>query len=515
MVFVGVVCATTVAYLRLTDAAYFGFDDWRLILEAGSLEGIVEPYNDHLSITILAVYRALVEVFGFSYTPFRVVGLLCLAGVPLAFYVTTRRSLGPLLAALAGLSLLAFGNIELYPAVLNHHLALIGGIGCAAALPRGRRADGVLAACLVLSLSAAGGGVAVAAACVVHSAWTQAPRRRWLAVVGPCALWCAWWLVVARGHSSEFRPAARPSAAEAVSYAGRVLWTPFEHVGLGVPALSVLVAVLFVAAGVARMGQGRRAAAGFVAWTTASAVWAIGLALGRGATGIDGQDVVFRYQLTALAFALLASVPSDPPSWASARRIGRTTSQAAGAAVLLLGIIVVALSIRETVGDTGALLEATGRNTRAQVLVLELGPGVIPDEQPMSVVFFGLRAAEVRGLVARYGAPFEADAASIDAQIVAVGAVPTRFIDRPNRPCTEVDAPFPWLPRAHRHLYLWSDQDHWTVEVRRFGADWVSVVDAVGGQTVVVAPPRLAVDGAWEVRATGACRAGGPPLTGT
>ena len=73
--------------------------------------------------------------------------------------------------------MLAFANLELRPATLNHYLMAVGTIGSAAALNRGRRADGVLAGTVTLSLAAAGGGLTVAIGCLCH-------RRR--ASVRPC-----------------------------------------------------------------------------------------------------------------------------------------------------------------------------------------------------------------------------------------------------------------------------------------------------------------------------------------
>ena len=97
-----VVGAVAVHLWRIISHGYFFLDDWGLIDQSGSLGGMVQPYNDHMSLVILVVYRALVEAFGFVYRPFRTVGLVCLfPAIPVSFYVTTRRLLGPPLAAAA------------------------------------------------------------------------------------------------------------------------------------------------------------------------------------------------------------------------------------------------------------------------------------------------------------------------------------------------------------------------------------------------------------------------------
>ena len=48
-------------------------DDWGLLLQAESLGDLLDPYNDHLSVVILGVYRILGEVFGLSFRPYSVV----------------------------------------------------------------------------------------------------------------------------------------------------------------------------------------------------------------------------------------------------------------------------------------------------------------------------------------------------------------------------------------------------------------------------------------------------------
>ncbi|MSO85890.1 MAG: hypothetical protein EXQ71_00005, partial [Acidimicrobiia bacterium] len=143
IVFVAIIAVEFVYLFGVGTHLYFNGDDWSLLRQSGSFRGMLAPFNDHPSITILALYLALFEVFGFSYGPFRVTALLCLLAAPVAYFVTTRRLLTPPLAAIAALSLLSFGGLDLSPSWLNHYLVLVGGIICAAALNRGRRADWV------------------------------------------------------------------------------------------------------------------------------------------------------------------------------------------------------------------------------------------------------------------------------------------------------------------------------------------------------------------------------------
>lgn len=513
IVFAALVGAAFAELLRITSDGYFLFDDWRLILEGGSFRGMLQPYNDHLSVTILAVYRALIEVFGFYYTPFRVVGLLCLVAVPVTFFWTTRRLLGPPLAAIAALSMLGFGTIELNPATLNHYLVLVGGIGCAAALHRGRRADWVLAAALALSLSAAGGGLAVAAACLIHNACMRPPLRRWLVVLGPCILWGGWWLTAARGDGSQFRPAVRPTVSEALGYSRDIAWTPFEHLGLGIPVLAVALVVGYGGYGLWQLRQGLVAAAPFLAWSTALGVWAIGLAYGRGPHGIDmrwlGQDlpILFRYQLLALGFALLAMVPRRPVRWPARFPLATDPRWLTAAAVMVLAIgCTRGATIRSDVEYTAARLEGKGRQAKGEALMLGLGPDVIADDVTMGLPFFGLRAGEVRVLLDRYGQPLRTTVATADQDLVDLGITSARPVFRRDLECRLLTEPIPWLPTSTSRLYLWSDQATWTVEVRRFSSDWIKIAEAKAGQAVALRLPGLAADDPWQVRADGACR---------
>lgn len=506
----GVLTAAFVYLMGLTSEAYFAFDDWKL---AGrSYRGLLLPYNDHLSLVILALYRLLVESFGFSYTPFRVVGLLCLLGVPASYFLTTRRVLGPPLAALGALAMLAFGNVELYPAALNHYVVLIAAVLCAAALNRSERADGLLAGALVLALSASGAGLAVAAACLVHNACTRPPLRRWLVVLGASGLWGGWWLALARGASSQFRPIERPAFSEAASYARDIVIAPFEHLGAGRPLIALALGVGFLAFGRLRLRQGLGAAATFMAWSSALAVWAAGLAYGRGplvATPIEqGQVIYFRYQILALGFVLLAVVPTQPIRWPERFPLasGSRWLGAAAALTLLMGSAI-GLAIRSDVEQNARWLEGYGRATKGELLVLTLGPDVVPDDASMSVGFFNIDAGEVRALLERYGNHVTASWETVDQQLVEIGVVSARAVPLPVAVCQPVAETILRTPSSDRVLVLWSDRAEWSVSVRRFGDDWITLGRAGAGQALALRLPGFGSDRPWQVRADGACTA--------
>lgn len=401
----GLVVAAAFAHLVwVTANGWFFLDDWGLLDQSGSLAGIFRPYNDHLSIAILGSYRALAEAVGFEYGPYRVVGLLCLLAIPVLFHVTTRRFLGAPVSAVLALSTIAYANLELRPSSLNHYVVVVGAIGCAAALNRGPRADGILGASLALALCGAGGGSAVAVACLVHNACTRPHRRRWVVVLTPFLLWVGWYLTVAR---TDARPVERQALTDAIATGARLAWTPFQHVGLQQPVLSIAALAAFVLFGVGRVRQGPARAANFLAWVAGLGAWCGGVGLVRVPDALENGfwqlgPIVFRYQVVTLAFVLLALVPRSPVRWPEHLRAGATPAAAVG---LLLVAALAATSLRGPIGERADAYERKGWEMRS--VVLELRADNLNRFPLPGLAFFDLQAHEVLALLDRYGAPEE------------------------------------------------------------------------------------------------------------
>lgn len=506
IVFGGLIALAFASMMRMTRGAYFSFDDWPLILQAGSGWGMFEPYNDHLVLAVLAVYRPLIELFGFEFTPFRIFGLMSLLGVPVAFFSTTRRHLGPPLAAIAALTLLAFDELELDPPASALYLSLIGGVLCAAALNRGPRSDWVLAASLVLSLSASSAGVAVAGACVVHNLARRASRRRWAVVLGPCLAWAVWWLVEARTQESpRFRPAVRPSLADAAAHAAEIAWSPFSHLSLGYTAVGLLLAALFVSYGVWRLSQGLEPASNILAWTAALTVWAFGIAFARdlGAGTEATDDLPFRYQVLTLGFALLALVPRRPIRWPDRIPVNADARWRVASAglVLVLGLVM-GLAARDDIARRADVIEARGQRVIAELLLLDAGPDVDPNHVTMSPAFLTLPPHEVKALLDRYGGAPQADPGGVDQQLVDLVVRPSTEADL-GRPCGDgTDDTF--APGGTTVLF-WSSTSTASVEVRRFGATWIELATGSAARSGEVTLPRLGSDVPWEIRVRGGC----------
>ena len=242
-----------------------------------------------------------------SFTPFAVAGVVSLVAVSITYYFGNREWLGPPLAAILAMPLLWFEGLVLRPVGLNYTVALTGGIVCAAALNRGRRADGMLAAGLALSLSAAGIGVVVGGACLLHNALVRPPLRRWLAVVGPAALYACWWVV-----TNPFTVADSPSLATRARIVRQMFLAPFLQVGFGIVPIAVILVAAYFAWGCVQLRAGRVAGANFVAWTAAQIAWPLALIRSRGSFV---SPSVSRYAYVTLGFALLAIVPRRPMRW--------------------------------------------------------------------------------------------------------------------------------------------------------------------------------------------------------
>ncbi|MSO85937.1 MAG: hypothetical protein EXQ71_00245 [Acidimicrobiia bacterium] len=279
----------------------FAGDDWGLLVQGQHWGGLVEPYNDHLSILIIGNYRVLVEVFGLDYTPFRVAAVLWFLAIVVAWYLTTREQLSPLLAAGGVVALLALPTFATQAANLNHYIVGLGAVVCGWALRRDK--SGWLAGGLALALLGTTGGVAVAVACLVHCACTRARWRQWVATLAPAAVWALWWLVT-RHDSSKFQPTTDPTLVAVLRASRNVALSPFDlwHIDL-------LLMAGFVCLGAFQLRRGIRAGATWLAWTAALLTWSVGLSLERD-RGLD--NVYNRYQLIALIFVLLACVPSQP-----------------------------------------------------------------------------------------------------------------------------------------------------------------------------------------------------------
>lgn len=479
---------------------FFILDDWLILRQGARAGGLFDDYNGHLSTVIVALYRALAEAFGFRYVPFLVTGLVSLFAAPLAYYLLTRRLLTAPLAAVLALSWFACEQAWLGPGELNHFLALAGGIGCAAALDRGRAADPWLAAGLTFALASSGAGVAVMAGCLVHAVCVRAPVRRWVAVLGPSIAWVLWWSAVGRHYEPHGEDI---TVGQALEQAWGIAVGAFEALGLHSRVLGWGLLVGHLALGASLLRRGFGAAANWLAWTAGLAAWVVGVGLARGESAAGD---VSRYQFIAIGFILLSLVPRRQPGWVA--RIEQRSS-AAIVVGLSLGILLVgAARAPSQARDTtiGELVDSAAPLNRGRVVVAALGADALPDATSLGPTMGFLTAAEVRQLLDRYGYPFD-PSVSPDALLVRVGAVEVAIEGR-SRPasCPRLEAPFQVSQAtAADPLLVWAPEEPVTIELRRFGQAWVPVHTADPGSIVRLRLPALESDTPWEVKAVGAC----------
>ena len=498
-----VVVASATYFLRITRASWFYADEWAMAVQVGRVQGIVDPYNGHLSITILGLYRVLLEVFGFTtHLPYRIAGIVSLVAVPVAMFLVARRRVGTPAAAIMGLVLLWFRGISLEPGALNHSLSLLGAVVCGYALVgRERRDDALVAASLAFALASSGGGVAVVVAAVVHSLCSRATLRRWLAVLLPSGAWLLWWLVFVPPDPEavqDLRPGVLDLAEDAVRHAA----ASFRYLALGNRVMGGVLLVAFVAHAGWRVRQGLAAAANVLAWSAALLFWWFGLMWSRWLL-IDAAPG-FRYQWVSAGYILLAVLPASrvtAPSWAA-------PSTRRGAIVGTVAVALVAaflvLSVRPDAQSFARTHAAIGRNTRSQVAVV-LEPGsAVADGIKFDFNLGNLTARQLRELVRRYetaDTPGETDRLLVDTRAVSLargspGVAP--------QGCEVLRRSFRAPPDSRVELYARTGASE--IKVRRFGTDWVSIGRVEQGRPATLALPGYGSDEPWELSATpGAC----------
>ena len=495
-----VVLASAAYFLRVTGESWFFADEWRMALQVERAQDIVDPYNGHLSLTILSLYRGMLELFGFStYVPYRVAGVVSLVSVPVAMFLTARGRVGAPAAAIMGLLLLWFRGMSFEPGGLNHSLALLGGIVCAyGLLGRGRGSDVVVASSLAFALCSAGGGVAVAAAAVIHSLCSRATRGRWLAVVVPSAAWLVWWVVVVPADPKAIRD-LRPGVPELVEDAVRHAAESFRYLALGNRALGGVLLGLFIVYAAWRIRQGLAAAANVLAWGAALLFWWFGLMWSRWRL-IDAVPH-FRYQFVSVGFILLAVLPTGRvavPTWASAST--RRSAMLATTGVVLVAAFLVH-SVRPDVQEFARSSAATGRLAHGQAVV-----ALDPNATLQSGVGFRMggltdfTADQVRHVLKTYGA--DGGPGETDRLLVSIGAL--RLTDGPRGPapegCTGLEQPTRAGQEGQIELYALSGTPE--VKVRRFGTEWVRVGRLQEGRRTTLFLPGYRASEEWQLSAT-------------
>jgi hypothetical protein len=297
---------------HLIRGTTFWFDEWLWITErrGNDVGTFLHPYNDHLSLVPIAIYRVLFATAGIhTYVPYRLMVIAGHLACVLLVYVYASRRVGGYLALLGSLLILFFGPAWqefLWPFQIAWLITIAAGIGAFLMLDR-RNTFGDVAACvlLIVSLASSSVGVAFALGAVVDVAWG---RRRWAnawIVVVPLALYGLWSLVYQNAnvmvsdvyYVEQFvTTAAAASLSSLLGVAGQ---TPGQDVALGAPLALAGVGLL------AWLAYRRRWSARAASLATGVAAFWLLTAIGRAFIG--GADASRYLYVDGVFLVLLAA----------------------------------------------------------------------------------------------------------------------------------------------------------------------------------------------------------------
>jgi hypothetical protein len=198
----GAAAGSGTVLLILQSHLTFFADDWEFLLNRRGLSvGVfLDPHNDHIAVAPVAIYKALLAVFGMgSALPFQVVSTLIFLLSAALLFVYLRRRVGDW-PALLGSTLILFLGAAYTDLLWSFQMGFFGsaaaGIGALLALDRDdRKGDLVACALLVLAISFSELGVPFAAGALVSVALGPSPRRNrvYVALV-PLAFYGIWYL---------------------------------------------------------------------------------------------------------------------------------------------------------------------------------------------------------------------------------------------------------------------------------------------------------------------------------
>lgn len=501
------VISMAVWWFGLTDGSWFFADEWRLARRGHTFGDFFGPYNGHLSITPIALYRVHYGLFGFShYEVLRAIGVVALASVPAALYVTTRRRVPPVAAGLCAVLLVMSTRPGLEPGGMNHNLALTFGLIAAWAMShQGRRYDLLVAASLFASIASAGDALPFAIALLVLCAIGRVSLQRWIAVVVPFGLWGLWHTTI--GATDRLISKARVGLVDKFLLAPRSLPETLRGLTAGSTPAALLLAVGLVVAIIYKLRTGGRpGVASTIAWLAAWWAWWFGLADAR---GVLAFPQIFRYRFAASVFLALAVLPTGLIDRRSARGAHRDRTpttlrhQWLGVGALALLTVTLAFANRSAVRETSRQLNAFGAEVEEQFLVATAVPTVVPPEYVHPFALGGLTQQELLDVVAGFG-PKPLTAAQLDARFVENGSVYVSAVGVAADDPTCDPRPYQIRSRGEETRLSTADEPAW-VHARLFGDDEVPLVELPARSTVSIRPPTDVFGRQWVLTTGPVC----------
>lgn len=217
---------TLIAYaLWAGRGVWFFIDEWNIITHYNNGHWL-QPFNGHLSIVPIAIYRGLLATVGYDFVWNRVVAVLCYAAAAVAMYVFARRRVHSIVAAIAALGVAWSSQAQLmilFPFLLNFSVPVAATIFIWVLLDRDRASADVGASAL-MALALATSAVGLLAPMTVGAdllVRRERRLRRWLTFLPPVALWVAWYAVDGR------RSGAGGTVASVTSFASKELMYVF------------------------------------------------------------------------------------------------------------------------------------------------------------------------------------------------------------------------------------------------------------------------------------------------
>jgi hypothetical protein len=369
------VVASGLLLYHLTRGTSFWGDDWVWVTtrRANTVHNFLSPYDGHLSVLPLVIYRVMFAAFGIdSYAPYRALVIVLSLAVGLLVFEYARHRVGPFLAMLVAVLVLFVGpgwQDTMWTFQIGWELALGLGIGALIMLDR-RTPAADIAACVLTfgSICSTSFGIAFAVGVAVDVALT---RRRWRDawIPGiPLALYGIWAL---HYHPTGINWSEITLVPTNVvqTFAGGVAGilglsgaTPLDPVGtnltFGVPLLAVLAIVSVRRVAARRFSA--RAGALLVVLVVFSALTTLGRAF--------ETPLVSRYIYPDCVLIALYAV-----ELARGVRPGRAVQ--AGLAVVALIVVISNVGVLRA---GGAYLREVGAMTNADVAALDFGRGTIP-----------------------------------------------------------------------------------------------------------------------------------------
>jgi hypothetical protein len=361
-------------FLSFTRATAPFSDEWLWALQrrGDSAATFLSPYNGHLSLVPVSIYKALWATVGLaSYVPYRVmVTALVLVCATLVF-AYARRRVGDGGALVAGGLILFYGpgwQDILWPFQIGWLGSVAGGLIALIALDhRSRRAE--IAACLglVLSLASSGVGAAIAAGLTVDVLARRDRRRRAWIVVGPVVLYAIWWVTEQKAALRAGSASHTPQFVAHMLAAGLSGLIGLWHAAPADQAAPVgwRIALVALAALALVGGLLRRFSLRALVLAGTGVLFAITAGVNRAglSPGVDS-----RYLLIVAVFAVLCVVEMAA---------GRSWSPAAGAAITGVAAIICVVNLGPA-RQAGGFLREQAAKARADIAALALSGDAIP-----------------------------------------------------------------------------------------------------------------------------------------